>query len=69
MVGDPTFAAAFDALGLTSWRIVNTQDLVPQLPSGLLGYKHIGVEQAYNFDRDSSSRIRRAGTRWRPISL
>ena len=48
MVGDPTFAAAFDALGLTSWRIVNTQDLVPQLPSGLLGYKHIGVEQAYD---------------------
>jgi predicted chitinase len=48
MVGDATFAAAFDGLGLTSWRIVNKQDLVPQLPSEFFGYKHVGVEQAYD---------------------
>jgi hypothetical protein len=48
MVGDPTFAAAFDALGLTSWRIVNEPDLVPKAPGEFLGYKHIGAEQAYD---------------------
>jgi glycoside hydrolase-like protein/lipase (class 3) len=48
MVGDATFAAAFDALGLTSWRIVNEPDLVPKAPGEILGYKHIGVEQAYD---------------------
>ncbi|MBW0002731.1 MAG: DUF1906 domain-containing protein [Hyphomicrobiales bacterium] len=48
MVGDETFATAFDALGLTSWRIVNEPDLVPNAPGEILGYKHVGVEQAYN---------------------
>jgi pimeloyl-ACP methyl ester carboxylesterase len=32
LVGDATFAAAFNGLGLTSWRIVNAPDLVPKLP-------------------------------------
>lgn len=49
MVGDATFTAAFDALGLTSWRIVNKQDLVPMALGQLLGYQHIGVEQLYNW--------------------
>ena len=48
MVGDATFAAAFDALGLTSWRIVNEPDLVPKAPGEILGYEHIGVAQSYN---------------------
>ena len=48
MVGDATFAAAFDALGLTSWRIVNEPDLVPKAPGGFFGYEHIGLEKAYN---------------------
>jgi hypothetical protein len=48
MVGDATFAAAFDALGLTSWRIVNEPDLVPKAPGEFFGYEHIGVEQAYD---------------------
>lgn len=38
-VGDAAFAAAFDALGLTSWRIVNRPDLVPKLPP--LEYQHV----------------------------
>ena len=48
MVGDATFAAAFDALGLTSWRIVNEPDLVPKAPGEFFGYEHVGVEQAYD---------------------
>jgi Lipase (class 3) len=48
MVGDTVFAAAFDALGLTSWRIVNEPDLVPKAPGEFFGYQHIGVEKAYD---------------------
>jgi Lipase (class 3) len=32
LVGDPTFAAAFNGLGLTSWRIANDADLVCYVP-------------------------------------
>lgn len=31
LVGDATFAATFDALGLTSWRIANVKDLVTKI--------------------------------------
>jgi hypothetical protein len=48
MVGDATFVAAFDALGLTSWRIVNEPDLVPKAPGEFFGYEHVGVEKAYD---------------------
>jgi hypothetical protein len=48
MVGDAAFAEAFDALGLTSWRIVNEPDLVPKVPGEFLGYQHIGVQKAYD---------------------
>ena len=67
MVGDATFAAAFDALGLTSWRIVNEPDLVPKAPGEFLGYQHIGVEKPTT-QPGSPRRTRRAGTPWRPIS-
>jgi len=40
-VGDPTFAAAFNALRLTSWRFANAPDLVPQLPPPFFGFQHV----------------------------
>ena len=46
-VGDPTFAATFDALpGLESWRVVNELDVVPYLP--YFGFQHVATEYAYN---------------------
>jgi triacylglycerol lipase len=48
LVGDSTFAAAFNALGLTSWRIVNAPDLVPMLPPQFLGFAHVNTEQRFN---------------------
>jgi len=42
-VGDKTFADAFNALGLTSWRIDNAPDLVPKLPPQFLGFEHVDV--------------------------
>ncbi len=50
-VGNLEFKHLFDALPLTSWRIVNTCDVVPKLPPKLpfiLDYEH--VAQAYPFD-------------------
>jgi hypothetical protein len=43
--GMVVFAASGDN---DSWRIVNTQDLVPKLRFDFLGYKPIGIEQAYD---------------------
>jgi triacylglycerol lipase len=48
LVGDSTFAAAFDTLQLTSWRVVNAQDLVPMLPPHFLGFTHVATEQLYS---------------------
>ena len=42
MVGDATFAAAFDALRLTSSRIVMNRTSCRKLPGGFFGYEHIG---------------------------
>jgi triacylglycerol lipase len=44
-VGDSTFAGAFNALGLTSWRIDNLPDLVPYVP---LGYSHVNTLKQYD---------------------
>jgi hypothetical protein len=44
-VGDSTFAQAFNALGLTSWRIDNLPDIVPQVP---LGFTHVDTLKQYN---------------------
>ncbi len=52
MVGDATFAAAVNQLGLTSWRIVNAQDWVPKLPSAFFGYAHINNERSFDSTRD-----------------
>jgi triacylglycerol lipase len=43
-VGDGTFVAAFNALGLTSWRVVNKPDLVPNLPPDFFGYGHVNAQ-------------------------
>jgi hypothetical protein len=45
-VGDAAFAAKFDQLTISSWRIVNELDLVPKLP--FLGFQHVEAEHAYN---------------------
>ena len=44
-VGDATFAGAFNALGLTSWRIDNLPDIVPYLP---LGFTHVNTLKQYD---------------------
>ncbi|WOJ88910.1 lipase family protein [Methylocapsa polymorpha] len=44
-VGDLTFARAFNALHLTSWRIDNLPDLVPYVP---LGFTHVDTLQQYD---------------------
>ena len=41
-VGDTAFAQSVDALSITSWRIVNSPDLVPKLPP--FEYKHVKVQ-------------------------
>jgi kumamolisin len=47
-VGDSTFAAAFNGLGLTSWRVVNAPDLVPKLPPQILGFTQVNSLQQYS---------------------
>jgi Lipase (class 3) len=47
-VGDSAFVEAFDALGLTSWRIVNAPDWVPNLPPEVLGYRHVSEPYIVN---------------------
>jgi hypothetical protein len=64
MVGDATFAAAFDKLGLTSWRIVNSSDVVPMLPSGLLGYQHIAADKTYS----SSGKVQPSVACWHAMA-
>jgi hypothetical protein len=40
-VGDKTFVDTFNGFGLTSWRIVNAPDLVPNVPPDVWGYRHV----------------------------
>ena len=47
-VGDQTFVGVFNGLGLTSWRVVNKQDIVPLLPP--LFSQHVDTERLYDFD-------------------
>lgn len=62
-VGDGAFIAAFEALDLSSWRIVNIQDVVPYLPPPILGYAHVDTETA----RDSSGLVHWSPTCWHAI--
>lgn len=61
-VGDAEFAEQFNALPLDSWRIVNSQDLVPKLPLHLplFGYQH--VEAGYAFS--SEGVVKRSPSCW-----
>jgi predicted lipase len=45
-VGDPVFATNFNQIGITSWRIVNELDVVPNLP--FLSFEHIQTLHLYN---------------------
>jgi len=48
-VGDTQFAEQFNQLPVTSWRIVNTQDLVPKLPLRLPFFDYQHVASPYEF--------------------
>ena len=48
-VGDTEFAEQFNQLPLTSWRIVNTQDVVPKLPLRLPFFDYQHVATPYEF--------------------
>ncbi len=50
-VGNGEFVRQFNLLPLTSWRIVNTQDIVPKLPFHipvLFGYEHVATESGFS---------------------
>jgi kumamolisin len=47
-VGDADFVSAFNALALTSWRIVNQPDIVPALPPESFGFAHVDTLQQYS---------------------
>jgi triacylglycerol lipase len=61
-VGDPTFATTFNQLGLTSWRIVNELDPVPNFP--FIGFQHIDTLHLYN----SGSSVTWSLTCWHLLS-
>jgi kumamolisin len=63
-VGDANFVAAFSALPLTSWRIVNEPDIVPTQPPELAGFRHIGVEQKF----DSSTTTKASLACWHALA-
>jgi len=48
-VGDTQFAQQFNLLPLTSWRIVNCQDIVPKLPLRLPFFDYQHVATPYEF--------------------
>jgi predicted lipase len=50
-VGNMEFVRTFNQLPINSWRIVNTEDLVPKLPPHipvLLDYDHVDVESSFS---------------------
>jgi hypothetical protein len=50
-VGNMEFVRTFNRLPINSWRIVNTEDLVPKLPPHipvLLDYDHVDVESSFS---------------------
>jgi triacylglycerol lipase len=63
-VGDQTFAAVFNGLGLTSWRIVNLPDIVPNLPPAILGFTHVGNEQVLN----STGKVQSSVSCWHSLA-
>ena len=63
-VGDQDFVDAFNALDLTSWRVVNTQDLVPKVPGELLGFRHVDTA----IERTSSGKTRLSVACWHAMA-
>ncbi len=60
-VGDAEFVRQFAELPITSWRLVNTQDIVPRIPLHiplLFPYEHVETESSF-----SSSGV----VRWNPV--
>jgi hypothetical protein len=56
-VGDLEFVSHFNNLGLDSWRIVNTRDLVPKLPFSIpLVLPYAQVDTEYSFDSEVFAR-------------
>jgi len=50
-VGEAQFAEQFNQLPLTSWRIVNTRDIVPRLPLPIpvfFGYQHVAKASSFS---------------------
>lgn len=49
-VGNAEFVSKFDELQLTSWRIVNTQDIVPKVPLRLpfFDYQHVATPNEFS---------------------
>ena len=60
-VGDSTFASAFNALGLTSWRVDNLPDIVPYFP---LGFTHVNSLKQY----DSLTAVWPSPTCWHALA-
>jgi triacylglycerol lipase len=55
-VGDPQFAYAMNGNGVPTYRIVNTEDLVPDAPPAVLGtllFKHIGTPVDFTAQYDT----------------
>lgn len=55
-VGDPHFAQRYDALNLPTFRIVNSEDLVPQVPPAAVEhrlYQHVGTAVSFSANNGS----------------
>ncbi len=61
-VGDAEFVRRFDELPITSWRIVNTCDVVPKLPLWLPFFNYHHVNTAYKFS--SSGTVKFSAACW-----
>ena len=61
-VGDAEFVRLFDELPITSWRIVNTCDVVPKLPLWLPFFNYHHVHTAYKFS--SSGTVKFGAACW-----
>ena len=64
LVGDSTFADAFNAVQVTSWRVVNQQDIVPKLPPEILGFRHVEREQRFS----STGKVRSSFSCWHALT-
>jgi hypothetical protein len=53
-VGNAAFCAAYNGLELTSWRIVNAPDIVPNLPPDIFGFEHVATLSLF----DSTGKVK-----------